>query len=327
LRPIRTSGVSAEPATAESHSIERAAGPYAGRTLIVINPFAGHEDPPRLRRRIGGAFAERDAAFDLVATQYPGHATALSQDAVRLGYRAVAVCGGDGTLAECATGLAGSNTPLAIIPRGTGNQVAQNLGIPLGLEDSIDVAINGRVTSIDLGRSGDRAFALVAGAGFDAAVMQAATRELKERWGFGAYIYAAVKEALSAAPRRFHIVADGRDIDVDAVSVMVANVGELCARWLPLRLPLGPRPTSAWTDGMLDVVIVAPRKPHEVAALLWQAAHGRHNASDRLVHFQARTITIDADPPIAVQIDGDPAGTTPIAMEVMREAMRVLVPV
>jgi diacylglycerol kinase (ATP) len=303
-----------------------AAGPYGGRTLILLNPFAGHEDQARIRRRIGGAFAERNAPFDLVSTEYPGHAAELAREAVALGYRAVAACGGDGTLAEVATGLAGSNIPLAIIPRGTGNQVAQNLGIPLRLVDAIDVAINGRAAPIDLGRIGDRAFALVAGAGFDAAVMQRATRELKERWGFGAYVYAAVKEALTAAPRRFHITADDRDIELEAVSVMVANVGELFARWLPLRLPLAPRTSNAWNDGLLDVMIVAPRNPQDVAALLWQAANGRLSSSERLLQFQTHSITIAAEPAIAVQVDGDPAGATPVSISVLRDALHVLVP-
>jgi diacylglycerol kinase (ATP) len=303
-----------------------AAGPYGGRTLIIVNPYAGQEDAARLRRRLGGAFAERNAAFDLVTTAHVGHASALAREAVALGYRAVAVCGGDGTLAEAATGLAGSAVPLAIIPRGTGNQVAQNLGIPLGLVHAVDVAVTGRITTIDLGRIGDRAFALVAGAGFDAAVMQSATRELKERWGFAAYVYAAVKEALTAAPRRFRITADDREIEVDAVSVMVANVGELFARWLPLRLPLAPTPMSAWNDGLLDVVIIAPRNPQDIAALLWQAAQRRLTSSDRLLLFQAHRITIDAEPAIAVQIDGDPAGETPVTISVMRDAMRVIVP-
>jgi diacylglycerol kinase (ATP) len=268
-----------------------AAGPYGGRTLILLNPLAGQEDQARLRRRIGGAFAERDAPFDLVTTEYSGHTTVLAREAVKLGYRAVAACGGDGTLAEAATGLAGSHVPLAVIPRGTGNQVARNLGIPLRLTDAIDVAVHGRATPIDLGLIGDRAFALAAGAGFDAAVMGSATREMKEKWGFGAYVYAAMREALNAAPRRFRIVADDREFEVDAVSVMVANVGELFASWLPLRLPLTPREPgaeSAWNDGMLDVVIVAPRKPQDVAALLWQAAQRKLTSSDRLLLFQAQ---------------------------------------
>jgi len=298
-----------------------------GRTLIILNPFAGKEDISRMRRRLGGAFAARNAPFDLVTTECAGHATDLARQAVTLGYRAVAVCGGDGTLAEAATGLAGSDIPLAIIPRGTANQVAQNLGVPLGLEAAIDVAVNGTPALIDLGVIDDRAFALVAGAGFDAAVMQSATRELKERFGFGAYVYAAMKEALSATPRRFHITADDREIDVEAVSVMVANVGELFPRWLPLRFSLVPKPVNAWRDGLLDVVIVAPRKMPDVALMLWHAATATHvNGSDRFIHFQTREITIDASPAIAVQVDGDPYGTTPVRMSVMRDAMRVLVP-
>jgi diacylglycerol kinase (ATP) len=305
---------------------ERTVGPYAGRTLIILNPQAGHDDVSRMRRRLGGAFAARNAAFDLATTQRAGHAAELARDAAFLGYRAVAVCGGDGTLAEAATGLAGTATPLAVIPRGTANQVAQNLGIPRALEQAVDVAVFGRPSLIDLGRINGRAFALVAGAGFDAAVMQSATRELKERWGFGAYIYAAMKEALTAGPRRFRISANGRDIEVEAVSVMVANVGELFARWLPLRFSLAPQPTSAWRDGLLDVVIVSPRNAPDLAAILWRAAHRKFTGTDRLVHFQTDAIRIDADPPIAVQVDGDPAGMTPVSMSVMREAMHVLVP-
>lgn len=304
----------------------RTAGALAGRTLIIINPHAGHDDEARLRRRLGGAFAERRATFDIVATERAGHATELAREAAVLGYRAVAVCGGDGTLAEAATGLAGTMTPLAIVPRGTANQVAHNLGVPRALEAAVDVAVHGRACTIDLGRIRDRAFALVAGAGFDAAVMQSATRELKERWGFGAYIYAAMKEALTAGPRRFNITADGRDIEVDAVSVMVANVGELFARWLPLRFSLAPQPTSAWHDGLLDVVIVAPRHAPDLAAILWRSANRKFIGSERLVHFQAQEITIAAEPAIAVQVDGDPAGVTPVTMSVMRDAMRVLVP-
>jgi diacylglycerol kinase (ATP) len=304
----------------------RTAGPYAGRTLILLNPHAGNEDQARLRRRIGAAFAERNASFDLVSTAYAGHAAELAGEAAALGYRAVAVCGGDGTLAEAATGLAGTAVPLAILPRGTGNQVAQNLGIPLTLRKAIDVAVHGRAVSIDLGHTGSRAFMLMAGAGFDADVMVTATRPLKERWGFGAYIYAAVKESLSAAPRRFRITADGRELEVDAVSVMVANVGQLFARWLPLRLPLAEMPVSAWRDGLLDVVIIAPRNPQDLVALLWRTAQRRLHRSETLVHFQAERVSIEADPAIAVQIDGDPSGTTPLHMSVMKDAMRVIIP-
>lgn len=303
-----------------------AAGAYAGRTFIILNPAAGQESPARLRRMIGGAFAERNAPFDLAQTEHPGHATELARHAARTGYRAVCVVGGDGTLAEAATGLVDFSTPLAIIPRGTANQVAQNLQIPTRLEAALDVAVYGTPVDVDLGRVNDRAFALVAGAGFDAAVMAAATRTLKERWGFAAYIFAAVREALSASPATFHITADGRDIEVSAVSVMLANVSELFASFLPFTVPLAPAPARSWQDGLLDVVILAPRSLTEFAAVLWKASQHRFGGDDRLIHFQAREVTIHADPPVPVQIDGDPAGSTPVNAAALPRGVRILTP-
>ena len=308
-----------------THS-DAAGSPYAGRTFIILNPAAGQDDPVRLRRLLGAAFAARQAPFDLAATEGPGHASALARKAALLGYRAVCVVGGDGTLAEAATGLDGATTPLAIIPRGTGNQLAHNLRIPIHLEQAVEVAVNGVATPIDLGRINGRIFALVAGAGFDAAVMAAATRELKERWGFGAYIYAAVKEALTATPTRFRLSVDGKSIDVHAVTVMIANMGELFSAIIPFRLHLAPQPRLSWQDGLLDVVIVAPRKFPEFAGILWRAVHKQFGGDERLIHFQAREITIESEPPIAVQIDGDPAGETPVTASVISGALQVLVP-
>ena len=276
---------------------------------------------------IGGAFAARGASFELANTEGPGHAETLAREAAALGYRAVCVVGGDGTLAEVATGLSGLATPLAIIPRGTANQVAQNLRIPIDLEDAVDVAVHGVTTALDLGRVNGRSFALLAGAGFDAAMMASATREMKERWGFGAYIIAAVKEALAATPRHFALKADDRTLEVQAVSVMVANVGELFSGFIPFRIPLTPSPTQlSWQDGLLEIVVLAPRNPPELAMLVWRAAHRKFAGDDKLIHFQAREISIEADPPIAVQIDGDPAGTTPVTAVAIPAALRVLVP-
>jgi diacylglycerol kinase (ATP) len=314
--------VSELPATGTLH----AAGSYAGRTCIIINPNAGQEETSRLRRKLGGAFAARDAAFDLITTQYAGHATEIAREAAQLGYRCVCIVGGDGTLAEAATGLAGSECPLAVIPRGTANQVARNLGIPIAFEAAVEVAINGYITPIDLGRIGDRAFALIAGAGFDAAIMTSATRELKERWGFAAYFYAALKEALSANPVRFNIVADDRELEISAVTVMIANVGSLFTAYLPLRLPLAPDPVSSWNDGVFDVMIIAPRAFPDWASVLWSAARQQFDGNDNLIHLRAKRVSISADPPVPAQIDGDPAGFTPLTAEVIQHGARILLP-
>jgi diacylglycerol kinase family enzyme len=180
--------------------------------------------------------------------------------------------------------------------------------------------------SIDLGEVNGRTFTLVAGAGFDAAVMAAATRPLKERYGFGAYIYAAMSQALTYAPADFHIVADGRVIDVSAVSVMIANAGELFTAYLPLRLALTPRPRLSWQDGLLEVVVIAPQGMSGFASLLWRAARRQFSEVPPLLHFQARTITIESTPVMPVQIDGDLAGQTPLIAKVVPNGARIFVP-
>lgn len=298
----------------------------ADRTFIILNPAAGRDDPDRLCRRIRRAFERHAAPFDLAVTERPGHATALAGHAARCGYRAVAVVGGDGTLAEVATGLAGTKTPLAILPRGTGNQVASNLHIPSALDHAVDVALHGVPTPMDLGRLESRCFALGAGAGFDAAVMAAATRKLKKRLGVGAYIVAALKEAIHARPVRFHLVADGNELECDAVWVLVANAGALFTPRLRISLSLVPSPEAAWRDGKFDILIVAARNLIGFADVLWRVFRHRVSGNARLVHFQARSVRITADPAVPVQVDGDMAGDTPITASIMRHAIRVLVP-
>ncbi|MGH7482416.1 MAG: diacylglycerol/lipid kinase family protein, partial [Longimicrobiales bacterium] len=179
---------------------------------------------------------------------------------------------------------------------------------------------------LDLGRIGERRFALAAGAGYDAAVMAATSRELKERFGFAAYFIAALREAFNLAPAQFRIVADGKEIEISAVSVMLANMGELFAGLLPLRLPLNPDPGPSWQDGLLDVVILAPRGLTGVPELLWRAARRRFGGDDKLIHFRAREVQLHADPAMAVQIDGDAAGHTPVSATTIRHGIRVLVP-
>ncbi len=298
----------------------------AGRTLIIVNPKAGQETLATLRRKLGGAFAARDINFDIVTTEYSGHATELARDAARAGFAKVCVVGGDGTIAEAATGLVGTDVPLGLIPRGTANQVALNLKIPIAIEKAVDVAVNGSAQPIDIGQIDGRAFALVAGAGFDAAVMGSATRELKERWGFGAYIYAAIKQALSATPARFCITTEQTTLEISGVSVMIANVGALFTKYLPIRFPLTPQPLSSWHDGLFDIVVVAPQNFPDWATVLWNAARMQFGGNNRLIHLQARQVTIESDPILPTQIDGDPVGETPLTATVLEKGVRIMLP-
>lgn len=222
--------------------------------------------------------------------------------------------------------MVGSSIPLAIIPRGTANQLARNLLIPADLDRAVDVAVSGRAVPFDLGTVDGRTFALVAGAGFDAAVMEGATRALKKRWGFGAYVLAAMRKAVTATPTEFVVSADDRELRVRAVSVLLANVGELFPAYSPVAFSLTPQPTRSWQDGLLDVLIVAPRGLTGIAAAAWKSARRQFAGDEHLIHLQARRIGIASNPPTRVQIDGDAIGSTPFVAEVIPAGLRVLVP-
>lgn len=296
----------------------------ASRTLVVLNPTAGQSDPERVRRQIGGAFAVRGSAFEIVETTCGGDAERLTRDAVRLGYRAVVAAGGDGTLAEVLTGLAGTGIPLGIIPQGTANIVASNLSVPFDVEGAVDLIVNGAPMPMDIGQMEDgRYFALIAGAGWDAEVMRAATRQLKDRYGFGAYLFAALRNVTAPPSSLFHIQADDQEFEIRAATVLVANVGQIFHALLPVEFKLAP--ATSVNDGMLDICIFAPRTLPDVAAVLWKVASKRYVGDQRMIFLKARSIRIDADPPMIVQIDGDVSGTTPLAARAVPGGVSVLV--
>jgi YegS/Rv2252/BmrU family lipid kinase len=293
--------------------------------MVVLNPAAGHEEPARVRRQLGGALAVRGVDFDIRETAAAGDAARLAREAASLGYRAVVAAGGDGTIAEVITGLAGTGVPLGIVARGTGNQLAANLGIPQEMEAAAEVVASGRPAAIDIGQlEGGRYFALIAGAGWDAEVMGACTRELKERWGFAAYLFAGLRSAVTPPSSHFRITADGAETEIRAATVLVANAGQLFHPLFPVDVRLAPG--SSFSDGLLDVCVFAPSGLTDVAAMLWRVARKRYVGDDRMLFLQAREVRVEADPPTVTQVDGDVAGLTPLSARAVAGGVTVLLP-
>jgi diacylglycerol kinase (ATP) len=224
------------------------------------------------------------------------------------------------------TGLAGSRVPLGIIPQGTANQVAGNLRLPMDVERAVEVVVGGNAVPMDIGQLGDgRYFALIAGAGWDAEVIAMATRKLKDRWGFWAYLYAGLRRAMAPSSALFRITADDQTFEVNAATVLIANVGQIFHELLPWELPIAPE--SSISDGLLDVCVFAPRNLPDVAAVLWKVASRRYRGDDRMLYLPVRSIRSDAEPPIVAQVDGDVAGVTPLEARVVPGGVQVLVPV
>ena len=298
--------------------------PDTDRFLVLVNPRASGGLPEALRRRLGGAFAARSVPFDIVEPVDADDAYRVVRAAAERRYRAVAAVGGDGTVGIALKGTAGSGVPVAILPFGTGNQLALNFDIPLSLEDSVRVAVEGTVTEVDLCRANGEQFALIAGAGLDADVMASATSELKSRLGFAAYLYSGLKNIITPPSADFRIVADDREVLVRASMVLLANAGQLGAGPLPMEVTVAPE--SSFSDGLMDVAIYAPRNLPEVARILWRVARKQFGGDDQMIFLQAKRVTIESDPPVAIQIDGEPRGETPIEAEVQPGRGRILVP-
>ncbi len=294
------------------------------RIVVLLNPHASGGNQEALRRRIAAALAEWNVPFDLVETSSAADAMAVARRAAREGYRAVAAAGGDGTVAAALRGTAGTEVPVAILPFGTGNQLATNFGIPSSLEGSVRVAVEGVPEPIDLGWIDGQYFALMSGAGADADMMAEATTELKQRLGPVAYLYAGLKNAISPRIAEYRIRADDRELEIRASMVILANVGLLAAPPFPLELQIGPR--ISVQDGLLDICVFAPRNLPEAAGMLWKVARREYQGDDRMIFLQASEVEVECDPPLPVQVDGEPFGQTPLRAEARPSAGRILFP-
>jgi YegS/Rv2252/BmrU family lipid kinase len=289
------------------------------RSAVVINPTKVVDLEER-RRRIKAALAE--AGWDpplWFETTRDDTGAKQTREAVDAGVDVVFACGGDGTVMACVGALVGTEVALAVLPAGTGNLLAANLGLPDDPVAGIEVAVRRGRRKIDVGVVGDRTFAVMAGMGFDAAMVGGAPERLKRRLGWPAYAVSAAKH-LRSGPMRVEVRLDDRKpLHRRARSVLVANVGRLQAG---IRLLTDAEPD----DGLLDVALITPRKLRHWAVLAASVLL-RRDRTPRMEVFRARRVEVISDRPQPRQLDGDviePSDT--LSVRVVHEALWLCVP-
>ncbi len=296
----------------------------SGEIFVVHNPAAGARHPDRLRRQVEAALAARQVEFEYAYTKAPGHGRELVEEALSAGYGRVLVAGGDGTVLEAVEALADSSAALALLPVGTGNQLAANMGLPKGVDRSIDVAVSGRIRKIDVGMLDEQPFACIAGAGFDAEVVSPQS-EMKRKIGYLAYVQAAAGAAFAPKVSRIVVVVDGEESECTGIGVEVANMPALTAPLLAR--PVDLVPDGKPDDGLLDVCVLATETTMELIAALTSIISGRMEQDPRLRYFRGREVVVRADPPLPVQIDGERTeAVTPFAATVRPGALGIVVP-
>jgi diacylglycerol kinase (ATP) len=238
----------------------------------------------------------------------------------------VVVVGGDGAVGQVATKLVGTGVALGIVPTGTGNLFARNIGIPDDRRKAIDALVHGEVRMVDVGMvhvgSKRLAFTVACGIGFDADVMRATSRREKLHWGQLAYLANALRQSGSLRNVPHRLVLDGNEIELDAAQVFIANVGRMLPHVEP-RLPIEP------DDGLLDVIAILASGPLPALLASWEAV--RQDAlgmsgGGHVYRAQAREIRIETTPARLVEVDGSAAGRTPIEASIVARGLRVMVP-
>lgn len=290
--------------------------------VLIHNPSASRTDAAILKA-VCQVFERAGWSVDAPGTLHPDHAAELAAQAVAAAVDVIAVYGGDGTV-NAVAGAVGNAIPIGLIPGGTGNLLAGNLRLPRNPRRAAKVIVSGKPVSIDLGRlsGGDhvRYFTVTCGAGFDAEWMAATSRQAKKRWGMGAYVAQAWDMLGQLETVAYRVTVDGAQFEVDAVSVLVANCGEIVPPLLRLRPGIAP------DDGLLDVVVLNANGVLESAVVLWQLAIGQSDGSGRVQHIRGSRVTVESDVPRPVELDGEAAGTTPFTVQVVPAGMRVVVP-
>jgi len=228
--------------------------------------------------------------------------------------------GGDGTVAAVASAIDGSGIPLGIVPAGSTNIIARELGIPTNARAAVSLLYGAhRRHDLDLGVCGESRFLHMAGAGLDSRLFAATNPGLKRKVGWLAYLPAGARN-LVEPPVRFTIRADETTIEVVSPLVLVANGGSVIAPGLTLY------PGIRKDDGLLDVLIFTPRGPVQIARTLGRAATRGLAHSPFVLRIPAHRVEITTDPPIPVQLDGDVATMTPATFEIRPGAIHVVTP-
>jgi diacylglycerol kinase (ATP) len=254
--------------------------------------------------------------------------TGQAEEALRRGADVVLACGGDGTVRTVAEVLAGTGTAMGLIPAGTGNLLARTIGTPLGgIAAAARVALSGDDRKIDVGRvtvdgeDHERVFLVMAGSGFDAAIMQNTPEALKGRVGPLAYVISGLRAIRGKRTRVTLTFDDGEPQRRSTRTVLVGNSGTLLGGLVLM-------PKAHIDDGVLDVVNLAPKGIGGWIAVAGRVITRRRRGHDRVEHWQARSVTIHNEAPLSSQLDGDPIGdVTELRIRVDPGALVMRVPV
>lgn len=299
------------------------AGARASRQFVILNPASGTCSVEEVHQALERHFSCADGSCRIHRMTGAENLEELAREAARDGCEVVVAAGGDGTVSAVAGGLVGSDVPLGILPVGTGNILARELNVPIDL-DAACALIAGphHRTPVDALKVKDRHFFTHVGVGVDALMIRDTSKEQKKRFGRLAYMWTAINRLVGFEPRRFSIRLGGQPSKrAHACEVLVANCRTLGQK------PFSWGPHIRLDDGKADVCIVKAKTLLEYLKVTLAMLTGRHRESPIVSYLEATsTVEIASSRPLPVQADGEIIGETPITVEVVPGAVRIITP-
>jgi YegS/Rv2252/BmrU family lipid kinase len=290
--------------------------------FIVLNPAAGEGNPEQTKVTIESVLGAD--SYDLHETKEGESLREVVQTAVQQNnYKWVAAVGGDGTITQVADGLAEGEVPLAIIPAGTGNVLAQTFNIPQETEAACQLLTNSEtVRQVDAIRIGEHYFFLQVGIGLEAATMQSTSSAQKNRWGVLAYLVTAVKEAFGWQPYHFTLTIDGKTHHLYASELVIANASKIGVFGLEWSEEIVP------DDGRIDIAVIRARSLADYVRVILAVVRRQQHKNRHIRFFTARQeVRLEAERPLPLHGDGEIIEEEmPLTAVVVHGALKIIVP-
>lgn len=291
------------------------------RAMLIVNPQAGlglwPGAQPAAERLMAAGWM-----VDICRTEYAGHAVELARQSVEQGYDVAIGCGGDGTLNELVQALVGSQTALGIIPLGTANVLAREMGVPLDPIGAAEALVGGRVHVVDVGRADQRAFLMMAGIGLDADVV----REVQHaeprppRWlKAPLLLVGTVRRFFTYPGMPMRLTIDGQSERGRVIMVVVGNSRSYAGVFQITH-------EADWRDGVLDIVVFHQASLTGKIGNFVSMLFRRHKERRGVSYQRGRRVHIWTAQPLPVQADGDIVGETPMTFTIEPQALRIVLP-
>ena len=283
-------------------------------TLIILNP-AAHSERAQRRRAEVEALAQD---CRVCATTCTGEAESMARRGVKEGFENIVAAGGDGTVNEVVNGLAGTNATLGVLPIGTMNVFATELGLPVNdLQRCWNIIRSESTRAVDLPKANEKFFVQLAGVGLDAQVVQETSAQFKRNFGPLSYLISAAQIAARQPPR---LCIQSDEAPVKEGSFVLIGNGRLYG---------GPFPFfkhAVIDDGLLDVIVFKSLGYLEIIKYLQDVVFSDDIRVPEIEYFQTRRLRVESEQLVPVELDGELVGNCPVEFSLQERSLRVFVP-